>query len=148
MTGTCYTRRCLSNEPGSVLQSLTQMVRLSLTKAASLVILLGVATMVAAAAAGPISSVTQAEGGRPDPPEDPSGKPVDAGEVVQQFLIEKFREARDLFERQQYYPAFRLADAILVIDPDVPFRAELRRLRRRAEARYSFTRFWWYGWKH
>ena len=104
-------------------------------KLSSLAMLLGVATMVAAAA-GPMSSVSQAEGGRPHPPDDPAGKPVDAGEAVQQFLSEKFQEAKDLFKRKQYYPAFRLADAILVIDPDVPFRAELRRLRRRAKARY------------
>ena len=55
---------------------------------------------------------------------------------VETFLAERLREGQERFRQGHFYSAFRIADAILVLAPDISFRAEAKRLRRRAEARY------------
>ena len=65
-------------------------------------------------------------------PQDP---PVD-DLSVQRFLRAKFAEARALFKQGQYHAAFRTADSILTLYPDLPFREEVLTLRRRAQARH------------
>ncbi|MEM7263642.1 MAG: hypothetical protein AAF488_16765 [Planctomycetota bacterium] len=54
----------------------------------------------------------------------------------QKFLIVKAREAKAHFDGGRYQLAYRIADAILTLAPDVSFRQEMRELRRDAEARH------------
>ncbi len=55
---------------------------------------------------------------------------------VESFLRLKFQEAKLQYERRNYQLAMRIADAILALAPEVPFREELRKLRRSAEGRH------------
>ena len=52
------------------------------------------------------------------------------------YLRWKLDIAKEQFNHGQYYSAFRLADAILVLEPQISFRREAMELRRRAQAYY------------
>lgn len=84
-------------------------------------------------------------GGADDPPTGATGaseaeREVEAQRreraVIERFLRSKLDEARELYRRRQYQGAYRIADAILTLEPEVSFRQEVRRLRRAAEARH------------
>lgn len=97
------------------------------------------------ALAGPAAAQGSQGGGADDRPSGSSGasdaeREVEAQRreraVIERFLRSKLDEARELYRRRQYQGAYRIADAILTLDPEVSFRQEVRRLRRAAEARH------------
>ena len=67
---------------------------------------------------------------------DPSGDGPAEEEGARAFLDRKYEEAKRCYKKGLYQAAYRISDAILVLDPDVSYRDDLRRLRRLAEGRY------------
>lgn len=59
--------------------------------------------------------------------------------AVLRFLRSKLQEAQDHYDRRQYQASYRMADAILTLEPELPFRREVQRIRRAAEARQLAT---------
>lgn len=59
-----------------------------------------------------------------------------SAETREQFLESRFERVKELVRLGDYTTAFKLADALLVVAPNVPFRDELQRLRRLAEGRH------------
>ncbi|MGE3165993.1 MAG: hypothetical protein AB7O52_13895 [Planctomycetota bacterium] len=59
-------------------------------------------------------------------------KPLTADE----YLAGRFEKVKQLIRLGDYGTAYRLADALLLVAPEVPFRSELQRLRRLAEGRH------------
>ena len=58
------------------------------------------------------------------------------GPEVESYLRARFARARELFDDRLYEHAFRLADSILRVSPDVSFAEELKRFKRTAQGRY------------
>jgi len=56
--------------------------------------------------------------------------------AVLKFLASKQGEAKKHFEAGRYQLAYRFSDSIITLAPEVPFRREVRSLRRAAEARH------------
>lgn len=77
---------------------------------------------------------TSADDDEAAPPTKPDTAAPPA-EVIH-YLERRFEEARYAYETGSFRRAWRLCEAILVLAPDVPFRADLRRLRREAQGRY------------
>lgn len=73
---------------------------------------------------------TRPEKGAEELPDKRGAKAVD------EFLRDRFERVKTLYASDQFKAAFQLADALLVVAPDVIFREELRRLRRLAEGRH------------
>lgn len=73
-------------------------------------------------------------------PSDPTfvrqDTPNDEVPTEADFLARRFEDAKRLYKQGNYGEAFRLADALLTVAPDVPFRDELKHLRRLAEGRH------------
>lgn len=55
---------------------------------------------------------------------------------VASYLWSKFQDARAHYQSGRYQAAHRIADSIMVLEPRVPFRDDVLRLRRKAEARH------------
>ncbi|MEE8142692.1 MAG: hypothetical protein V3T77_06295 [Planctomycetota bacterium] len=62
--------------------------------------------------------------------------PKDPGDAVECFFLEKLREAEQLFKNGHYRSAFKIADAIQVLAPDISFHKKVKKLRRDAEGRF------------
>ncbi|MFN0057070.1 MAG: hypothetical protein ACKVX7_01310 [Planctomycetota bacterium] len=56
--------------------------------------------------------------------------------AVESFARQRFATAEEHYRLGRYQNAYKLADALLVLMPDISFREEVRRLRRSAEGRF------------
>lgn len=100
-------------------------------------------TTASHASAAPTDPQTEAQDGTPPapvPPDDPGSDEAGAasagGAEIRRFLESRRREAKKAYEEGNFRGAWQIAEAILVLAPDVPYREELRRLRRDAQGRY------------
>jgi len=66
----------------------------------------------------------------------PESGPAAAGDEVGRFLESRYQEAKQAYAAGNFRLAWQIAEAILVLAPDVPFREQLRRLRRDAQGRF------------
>ncbi len=88
--------------------------------------------LVALLAIGFSTMAVTAQSGRDEP------APLGAAErrTVMKFMLAKYGEAKQHFDSGRYQLAYRVADSILTLTPDAPFRQDVRSLRRAAEARH------------
>jgi len=76
-------------------------------------------------------------GTAPTPAPIPAPTPAPAGgNEVRRFLESRHEEAKQAYEAGNFRLAWQIAEAILILSPDVPFHEDLRRLRRDAQGRY------------